>query len=494
MRNFIAGLILLNLSPLTAYEQKLEIRHLDKEGVGNDTGYTTADFYHYQQWERQVMVLNARSHFFNDKQSAVNLGIGYRQGFNNSRYLFGANAFYDFRSSKDLLANQIGMGVEFLSRYIDIRFNGYFPTGKQKDFETKDFRSFEKNNIFIKHILVGSLPSTNFEISFTPNSSFNIAGGRYYLFRQAVKNINLGDCWGTKFRACLNIGPYFTFGTEISHDKIFKTRTQASIGIKIALGPHRPCKPTRRDIYTSPIIRNEIIPFEKKERIESLKTDHDRTLTAHFVNNTAPSGGDGSFQSPFSSLKEAEANSNSGDIIYVFPGDGTSRNMQEGIILKENQILASTGETLEIDHVVIPPLTPGQNPIITNIHTNEPIVSNVGHSTLKGFKLVRPREGSYLEGWDFDYDIYASNVDFSDIEGAGFDVISSTDSIDAGFNNQDAAGYDADHASSGLSLDSSQEHFTIDGNHDWVDNSMLYDNNGDGPDDALDFDLVGDDP
>jgi hypothetical protein len=60
-----------------------------------------------------------------------------------------------------------------------------------------------------------------------------------------------------------------------------------------------------------------------------------------FVNNTSSSAG--TYQSPFPTLAQAEAASSPNDMIYVFPGDGTTTGMDAGITLQNGQKLFGSG-------------------------------------------------------------------------------------------------------------------------------------------------------
>ena len=57
-----------------------------------------------------------------------------------------------------------------------------------------------------------------------------------------------------------------------------------------------------------------------------------------FVDNTSTNS-QGTFKCPYNTLLQAQQNSKTFDIIYVFPGNGTSQGMNAGIILQDNQKL-----------------------------------------------------------------------------------------------------------------------------------------------------------
>lgn len=384
-----------------AAESKLELRHREAKGVGYDKGYTSVDYLFLHQWEKPEFLFNLRGHVFNDGRFAGNVGIGYRHGIKDDAYMLGINTFYDCRESKHLFTSQVGAGLEFLSKHLDVRMNGYLPVA-DKTYEKKRFERFSGNHIMIKQKTIGALPSAEMEFGAALTRTFYLAAGPYYLFKQTVKGVHLGDAWGARLRIDVNIDKYFTLGGLVTYDRIFKTTIQGYLSINIPLGGCWKKREPKRVLRNVPIFRNEIIPLEKKKRHTPLYFgEHDDELVdIHFVNNLAAPGGSGSIEAPFSSLKDAEAASEAGDVIYVFPGDGTPRNMEEGIILKNDQVIASSGAPLELEEITIPPMTPGESPVITNIHPDEPVIINPGDSHLEGFRMIEPWE-YFFGDWNF---------------------------------------------------------------------------------------------
>ena len=91
-----------------------------------------------------------------------------------------------------------------------------------------------------------------------------------------------------------------------------------------------------------PVNRFEIIPTHRKKSIaKAIDPSTGKPYFFWFVNNTSHS--QGTFESPFPTLIAAENVSAAGDVIYVFPGDGTSQGMDAGIALKRNQSLFGAG-------------------------------------------------------------------------------------------------------------------------------------------------------
>lgn len=422
-RNIASTLILLTLG-LNAAESKLELRHREANGVGYNKGYSTVDYLFSHQWEKPEFLFNLRGHLFNDGRFAGNIGIGYRHGFKDDSYMCGVNVFYDCRESKHLFTNQAGAGLEFLTKHLDLRMNGYLPFGETKAFEKKKFERFSGNQIIIKQRGTGALPSAEMELGSPLTRYLYLAAGPYYLFKQDVRGMHLGNSWGGKVRLTVDISRYFTLGGLVTYDRIFNTTVQGYLSFKIPLGGKWEKQPAIRNLRKVPICRNEIIPLERKKRHTALYVGEEEreTVDILFVNNMALKGGNGSIEAPFSSLKEAEAASDAGDIIYVFPGDKTPRNMEEGIVLQKNQQIASAGAPLQIENLIIPPMTPGQNPVITNIHPGQPVVANPGNSHLEDFRIIQPWE-YFFGNWDsYQGDRSASSESYGFSASEGIDI------------------------------------------------------------------------
>ena len=58
-------------------------------------------------------------------------GLGFRHRFDNPDIIVGANAFYDYGDYSGRGYNQLGAGIEVLSKWVDFRANGYFPSDSE---------------------------------------------------------------------------------------------------------------------------------------------------------------------------------------------------------------------------------------------------------------------------------------------------------------------------------------------------------------------------
>ncbi len=70
------------------------------------------------------------SSLFGDDADELNAGAGIRHYSETLNVIFGINAYYDARKSQTgSKFRQSGAGVEFLSKWVDVRANGYVPVG-----------------------------------------------------------------------------------------------------------------------------------------------------------------------------------------------------------------------------------------------------------------------------------------------------------------------------------------------------------------------------
>ncbi len=432
----LTSLVLLTTTLAAETHSAMTIRHRESNGVGYNQGYSTLDYYLTSQFDDLEFLFNVRGHLFNNAKAAGNAGIGFRYSLNEDDSRIGMNLYYDFRDTNHFFAHQAAAGFEWISHIVDVRVNGYVPVGKQQNFHHKRFQGFTGNRVIIRNKYTAALPCVEGEIGTPIARPFYFAAGSYYLFQEKAHGMQVGNALGGKVRFDFDIGSYFTAGAMVTYDKIFKTRVQGYVAINITLGPWKSMKDSCTNLEKRRIIRNEIIPIQSKKQSKDILTASKKQNAVQFVfvNNTAEPLGDGTFEHPFVSLKEAEAHSSPGDVIYVYPGDGTPHFMDEGIILQPEQELASSGAPLEVNEVVIPAQTPGQNPVVTNIHPNEPVVTNPGSSNLSNFYYMNPWEymGMYdAPSYNFDSPSFSPGIPHSSSDTALSDWVSMDNSVTA---------------------------------------------------------------
>ncbi len=74
------------------------------------------------------LFLDNRYHYEDHGQLISSTGLGFRKQLPGREVIFGVNAFYDsIHSENDNDFNQLGLGTEVLTKWVDFRFNYYLP-------------------------------------------------------------------------------------------------------------------------------------------------------------------------------------------------------------------------------------------------------------------------------------------------------------------------------------------------------------------------------
>lgn len=101
------------------------------------------------------------------------------------------------------------------------------------------------------------------------------------------------------------------------------------------MGPFSRCA---RPPFQRRVDRFEIIPVNKRRgKFQAINPATGKPWVFWFVDNTCHSAG--TYESPFNTLLAAQNESSSNQAIYVYPGDGTTNGMNQGIVLKNGQWL-----------------------------------------------------------------------------------------------------------------------------------------------------------
>ena len=206
------------------------------------------------------------------------------------------------------------------------------------------------------------------------------AGGRVRVGVQAIKGMILSG--------------------EINYDERFKTTGLLSVGWIFGAnhsGYGQEYSGLARDLEQT--VRNDHIVRFNQDVVLAIDPETGTPYNVIHVNNTADPGfEDGTAETPYASLVGAEVNSGIGDIILVNPGDGTDRNMDQGIALQDNQRLYGNGSPLLI------PVQDGQFfELCSDPSGVTPTISNDG-----GFSVVTLANNNDVAGLNID----ANNAQF----------------------------------------------------------------------------------
>lgn len=377
------------------------LRHIENGGIGYEDGYTTLAMFlssDPSQW-KVTPFLDARGHIFNNGKWAANAGVGLRILWGNRAY--GINTYYDYRNTGRFNSNQIGVGLETLGELFDFRINGYLPVGaKISDPYDTTFRSFSGNYMLVSQKYQSGMKGadTEFGFHFGKSESFDFyaAAGPYYFIGKKAPTT-----WGGKARIAGIIKDILTLEISDSYDQTFHHKFQGQISLSFSFGPKskvkeqgRTCEVanTLNDRMLQPVGRQEIIVIDKTRK-NTVAIDPATGLPYFFVFVDNTSSSDGTYESPYHSLAQAQENSSPNNIIYVFPGNGTTTGMDSGISLKANQKFWGSGVSHSLQtsqgRISIPAQS-SSSPTITNtnIDTDGNVITLATNNAISGFTIT----------------------------------------------------------------------------------------------------------
>lgn len=410
------------LSPFRTYH--VGLRHTEARGIGYKHGYTTLEgFGIYDRNATLMPFFDLRGHVFDDGKFAGNVGIGARSYISWLDHVAGIYLYYDVRQRiHRLLPQQLSPGVELLGKRMEYRMNGYFPVGEDEsrgyDFK---FDGFEGHHIVVKgkqkRIMTGGDAEIGAHI--TQSTKYDIyGGGGPYYFTASDRS-----AWGGKVRLLARYKQYVSLEASYSYDHLFKSIVQGTIAlnmpfgnkirrkgksctdhVNLALGraafsPHR---------FEIPVVKK----VTKEEKATNIATG--KPWKVWFVDNTSSSSG--TFESPFPTLAQAQNASSKNNMIYVFPGNGTTAGMDTGITLKKGQKFLGAGLSHKIKteqgKILIPAFS-SRTPTITNAGS---IVTLASHNEVSGFNLIVTQTGS--NAIDGTQGIQSTNINHNAILGS----------------------------------------------------------------------------
>jgi hypothetical protein len=381
----------------TPRPMRVSVRYTTPRGIGYRPGYTTLEGFFSQVYqERWVPFLDVRGHVFDDGRLAANAGLGCR--YLADTRVWGFNAYYDYRKMSHQHYNQAAAGVESLGKVWDFRLNGYLPVGKkQSHFRHLKFKEFSGHTMYVRARRDSALAGANLEagvhVDHYEAAPFYFNAGPYYLHGKGVTT------WGGQLRGAVDLcDQYLRLEANVSYDHFFRWIGQAQMSVNVSFGKRVRlrksdcscrCETALYARTEQRVDRNEIVPVARThEFLAAIDPATDEPYFFVFVDNMSSSNG--TFESPYPTLLLAQNNSSPRDIIYVFPGNGTSTGMNAGITLKDSQMLLGAGTKYKFNttlgKVSIPPLAP-IIPVLSNTGTTNPIVTLANNNRVSGLYI-----------------------------------------------------------------------------------------------------------
>jgi len=358
--------------------------------------------------ERHLLYVNPTLRMDDNSGEEFNLGLGYRGLFGRGAWILGANFYYDHIETEQSNGfNQLGFGVEALSRRLDLRANYYAPVGDDtREAAGNGGYSFSSTSITLVEGYEEALEGVDGEVGvLVPYVSDYMetrlyVGGYYY-------DSDVGDGYeGLKTRLEFRPGKYISLNFEIRDDNDRGTDMFLGgwISLPISLFGGGPAfektgrvfqlgggPRTMQERMTEKVIRDRHITT----RVHGSR-DGEKVADVIYVNEDNPNPGDGSLENPYRDIMDAQNSPRykNGAYIYVFSSDGHADTYDNvHLSLLDDMVLWGQGYR----HPVFKLGGDGPNPILDGGGTGN-VVTLAENNEIMGLTLQNGANGIYGSG------------------------------------------------------------------------------------------------
>ena len=233
----------------------------------------------------------------------------------------------------------VNIGAEMLSRDWDLRADGYINLSSDTIL-CNCADQFVGNELLLRQTTEEAM----WGIEGAAGKHFMVFGDIPFYLGARVHYFSgdFGDpAVGGRLQLQADVLPNLALGASGGYDSLFGALGYATITLSFGDVPKQP----NRDLalqqrLIDPIQRQELVVVSTQDRTGVPFVDGSGMAVPFIhVDNTAPDGGDGSFEHRFNHLLQAQAASAPGDVIIVHKGDGTTTFYNQGITLQNNQYL-----------------------------------------------------------------------------------------------------------------------------------------------------------
>lgn len=343
------------------FNSKFEVNAGGKAFEGTD-GYLTlgglAGLPLGRDYEDGMAFVDLEGHQLLEGDHAYNASLGYRWADWSSGTVWGVNAGLSGRSKDGDWYRWCTMGIERLAPDFDLRANGYLLCGEGQQDVRCEAVGFEGNSLLVANR--ADLGLQGFDLSIGADDSSLLGEPlfegsdlygklEFYYFRGAFD----GDAIGGRAQLDWQVAENVALNGWVSYDTLFET--SGLVGVTVSFGAPAQRQERHDELATgerlvSFIERRNLVPIHENAfdagSIAPVTDASGDPLPFWHVDNTAPAGGDGTFEHPFDHLAEAGAEAGitgPGDVIIFHAGDGTTTNQTDGITLQDGQFLIGGG-------------------------------------------------------------------------------------------------------------------------------------------------------
>lgn len=386
--------------------RNIQMRSDIGDGVGYAKGYQTFGVFQpfIVEPDEFIFFANPRGIVTYLGDLSANVGAGARYYNPDNDRIWGASFWYDHDNNHERRYDQLGVSLESLGQYFDVRANAYFLTNDNQDVLGSYFTG---QNVFFQNFIgIGRATLVNtplnggdFEAGGALPGIGDIglrayAGGYYY------QGENTGAVYGVRARGEALITQDFWAQIAVTHDRLFGTNVTAAVTWYYGSGqaPRWFQRiPTNYRLYQQVERQYRVAVFEDtlKDTVPALRAGGTggsggpvgTPIFVVHVDNTAPAGGDGTVEHPLNQLPTSTPSNV--DIVFVNRGNNTTQGYNQGITLNDYQRLLGQGVqhtfTSTTGTFVLPGYVAGPLPRITNPAGD--VVTLASHNEVSGFNI-----------------------------------------------------------------------------------------------------------
>ena len=300
-----------------------------------------------------LFFLNPKLGWDDESANEQNIGCGIRSLFFDDQLILGGNIYYDRRKTEyDNRFNQLGFGIEALSKWVDLRSNFYLSLSDKKAVDQNINYSFASRSLLRRTPYEEPLNGLDYEAGLlipyiSDYAETRLCMGGYHYFTDSTKDIN-----GIKGRLEIRPTPMITIDIEVSDDNMssaagyiggyvtlpfsigdFLKGKNAFGGWKDIIAFGKGTRPLRERM-TDVVIRDMDVILQ--DATEETK-EHDLT----YVDNSNASGTeDGSLEHPYTTLQDGNDHAIGDNWVYVKQGNA---DYVENVVLADNITLWGAG-------------------------------------------------------------------------------------------------------------------------------------------------------
>jgi len=371
------------------------IGHIAGEAVGRDESLTHINLQPYVFVDQNMLFSDLRLYRLNEGGVGGNVGAGLRRYLAAHDAVFGAIAYFDVDDTKRQEFQQLGLSLEYLSRWLDLRANWYVPIGDKEQILGTGFvdgsQRFFENSLLIDATTTFGNAAEGVDVTATVPvpwemlRPYNVEASAGFYHYQA-RDVDLPELWGYRLRADASFFDrvLHTF-VELTSDRQFDTRVVFGASLDYYGGFENRSRIKDRQYYRmSEFVRRNYNVVTIDSTVVTPDTPVINPLTGdpyfivHVDNTDGPDLGTGTFEDPFDLITQAFTET--ADLYFVhggssFTGDEATLVVPEGAMLLGENVPGrpQTIPTANVGPIELPVANPGQGPVTLSNSTGSAI-------------------------------------------------------------------------------------------------------------------------